>query len=144
MGAGDRPQLTSRDLELVRLGYEAFNRQDVGALLELLDDSIEFRLPMYPLGQQPVFRGRAGAREFDEIVFGGFEELHAELDGLNAIGDVAVVTGRIHARVPGASQSTIFRFAHFWQVRDRRAIRVSFHDADNPLRILEEGPGPAS
>jgi ketosteroid isomerase-like protein len=139
MGTDDRPELSSGDLDLVRQGYEAFNRHDVEALLELLDDSIEFRLPMDPLGRQPVFRGRAGAREFYETVFGGFEEFRAEVEAINPLADVAVVTGRIHARVPGGSEPTTFRFAHFWKVRDRRAVSVSFHDADNPLRILEEG-----
>jgi ketosteroid isomerase-like protein len=140
MGAGPPRGLTEDDLELVRTGYEAFNRHDVDALLGLLDDSIEFHLPLDPLGEQPVFRGRDGAREFYEIVFGGFEELRAEVAAIRAIGQVAVVTGRMHARAGGAPPTT-FGFAHFWTVRDRRAVSVAFHDADNPLRLLEEGGG---
>jgi hypothetical protein len=39
------PGLSDDDLARVRAGYESFNRQDVEALLALLDDGIEFHLP---------------------------------------------------------------------------------------------------
>jgi ketosteroid isomerase-like protein len=133
------PGLTEDDLARVRAGYDSFNRQDIDALLALLDHGIEFHLPLDPLGEQPVFRGRDGARRFYETVFGGFEELRAEVHAVRPIGQVAAVTGRIHARTPGAAEPIVFGFAHFWTVRDGRAVSVAFHDADNPLRLLDEG-----
>jgi ketosteroid isomerase-like protein len=121
----------------VRAGYDAFNCRDLNGILALLSDDIEFRMPLDPMGMHPVFRGRDGVTRFYARVWEGFDEIRLEVASISELaGDVLVVTGHVVARPPGAEPTT-FGFSHFWKFIDGRAVAVSFHDAVNPLSLLE-------
>jgi ketosteroid isomerase-like protein len=122
----------------IRRGYEAFNRRDVDDILPRLDASIEFRMPLDPMGVDPVYRGLEGVRAFSERLWGAFEEFRADVADVTSLGEVVVVSGRMTARATGAHEATSFKFAHFWRVRDDRAVAVAFHDAVNPFALLEQ------
>ena len=122
----------------MRRGYDAFNSRDIDAILDMLADSIEYRMPMDPVGQYPVFRGHAGVREFHETIWSAFEEFDAELRDVGRMGDVWVATGRMVARANGRSDRVSWNFTHFWKEDEGQATAVAFHDAMNPFAVLEE------
>jgi ketosteroid isomerase-like protein len=128
-----------RAAEHVRRGYEAFNRRDIPAMVAGLDSGIEYRMPMDPARRHPVFRGPDGVREFYEIVFREFELFHADIASIREFDDVVVAMGRFRTRPRGGSEDEeqSVAFAHFWTVRDGRAIQASFHDSANPFSLLE-------
>ncbi len=69
------PSRETENVELVRRGYEAFNRGDVDAVLELFDPAVELGV----LEDSPIsgeFRGHEG-----------FRRLLAENDEMSAAGD---------------------------------------------------------
>jgi uncharacterized protein len=132
--------MAREDIDRVRAGYDAFNRRDLDGILALLADDIEYRMPLDPLGVHPVFRGHDGVRRFYETIWDGFEEFRVEIESIRELpGDVLVVTGYVVARPP-RGESTTFRISHFWKIADGRAVAVGFHDAMNPLTLLEDGP----
>jgi ketosteroid isomerase-like protein len=126
-------------LEVVRSTYDALNRRDLVAMLEALAPAIEYRLPMDPLHVHPVFRGHAGVRELYERLFRSFDGYRVTLGSVHDLGrGVVVATGRWHARLPGEPGEREVRFSHFWEIEDGRAVRVSFHDAQNPLELIPQ------
>ena len=126
------------DQEAVLRGYRAFNRRDLDGILPLLDEGIVYRMPLDPMSVHPVFRGLDGVRRFYETIWEAFEEYRAEVESVNELNDAIVVSGRIVARPRGADRAIAFGFAHFWRVRGHRAVAVAFHDAVNPLSLIEE------
>src|SRR3954471_13139589 len=131
------------DIDRVRAGYDAFNSRDLDGILPLLADDIEYRMPLDPLGVPPVFRGREGVARFYRTLWDGFEEFHIEIESIHELpGRVLVLSGSVHAR-PAGGRATDFSISHFWKLAGGRAVAVSFHDAMNPLSLLEEDP-PAS
>jgi ketosteroid isomerase-like protein len=125
------------DIDRVRAGYEAFNRRDLDGILRLLSDDIEYRMPLDPMGVHPVFRGRQGVSRFYTTVWDGFDEFRIDVESVDELtGGVLVAGGSVTARPPGGPATT-FRFSHFWKIADGRAVAVSFHDAVNPLTLLE-------
>lgn len=129
--------MTSEMERDIRRGYEALNRRDVDAIVALLDSSIEFRMPLDPMGVHPVYRRLDGVREFFETLWGAYEEFRADIVDVTSLGDVLVVSGRMSARPRAANEPFSFKFSHFWRVRDGRAVAVAFHDAANPFALLE-------
>jgi ketosteroid isomerase-like protein len=128
--------------EVVRSTYDALNRGDIDAMLEALAPSIEYRMPMDPLRVHPVFRGHEGVRRFYDLLFRSFTGYRVALGSVHDLGrGVVVATGRFHARIPGEPDEREVRFSHFWEIDGGRAVRVSFHDAENPLELVPQGDG---
>jgi ketosteroid isomerase-like protein len=124
--------------EAIAKGYAAFNRRDADSILASLDEDIEYRLPLDPTRRFPAFRGHDGVREFYETLWESFDEFRAEVVSVNRAGDVIIVVGQFHIRRnPGDDEFTA-AFAHFWKVADGRVVQVGFHDAINPLALLDD------
>ena len=132
--------MAREDIDRVRSGYDAFNRRDLDGILALLAEDIEYRMPLDPLGVHPVFRGHDGVRRFYEMIWDGFEEFRIEVESVRELpGDVLVLSGHVVARPRGGRDDTTFRISHFWKLAGGRAVAVAFHDAMNPLALLENG-----
>lgn len=129
-------------IDRVRAGYDAFNRRDLDGVLALLSDEIVYRMPLDPMGVHPVFHGIEGVRRFYATLWDGFDEYEATLNSVyHTAPDVIAVNGAITARPRGASATTRFGFSHFWKIAEHRAVAVAFHDAVNPLTLLEGAAG---
>jgi ketosteroid isomerase-like protein len=129
-------------VDVVRSTYDALNRRDIDAMLEALAPSIEYRMPMDPLHVHPAFRGHAGVREFYERLFASLDGYRVTLGSVHDLGrGVVVATGCFHARIAGEPEEREVRFSHFWEIEDGRAVRVSFHDAQNPLELIPQRDG---
>ena len=131
--------MSEKYVEAIANGYAAFNARDADGILVSLDEEIEYRLPLDPMRRYPAYRGHDGVREFYETLWENFAEWRAEVVSINRTDDVIVVVGRFHIRREAEDEELRAAFAHFWQVAEGRVVRVSFHDAVNPLALLEAG-----
>lgn len=132
--------MDDRPGDTVRLVYEAINRRDLDSLVAALDPAIELRMPKDPVRAHPVFRGHDGVRAFYEVLLGAFDAYRVEPHRVEDLGrGVVVVVGRLALRAPGEAAERAIRFSHFWEVRDGRVAHVSFHEAENPLRMVHSG-----
>lgn len=132
--------MDSLQTRAIRRVYEAINRRDIDAVLERLSPAIELRMPMDPLRVHPVFGGHDGVRSFYAVLFEALEVYRAELDTVHDLGrGVVVAVGRFTVRPRGSVAEHTVRFSHFWEVRDGQAARVSLHEADNPLALIDSG-----
>lgn len=126
--------MSSRNLEIVRGLYRAFNRGALDSMLEGANADVEFdaseRLP-----DEGVIRGRDAYRRFFERTFDTWERFVAEVDELVDAGDAVVALVRISG-VGKASRVTVEeRAAHVIWLREGRPYRVKvFADRDDALR----------
>ena len=134
----------SENEEAIRRGYEAWNRRDFSAILELFDSEIEWVLPEGGLHGGSV-RGHEQVRAFMESYFDAFNSVRMEPETFIEAADQVVVFLRVPARGRGSGVEVEVRPAHVWTMRDGKAIHVEvFPERDRALAaagLPEDGEG---
>ena len=113
-----------QNTKVVQQAYDAFGRGDIGGLLALLDDSVEWSSPKtLPHGGE--FHGPAGVGKFFEGIGAKWSSLVVNVEGVGDLGDDTVVGvvradgsrieggadsyGAVHVFTVGAGKITRFR-----------------------------------
>jgi len=117
----------SENVELVRRGYEAWNRGDVEGVLAFLDPEIDWRGYSH-VPESGTLAGRDQVRAWLERFLEAWEELEIEPTDLIEAGDRVVALVRFRAlgkeskiRVEGGVD------AHVWTVRDGNIVAVELY-----------------
>jgi uncharacterized protein len=108
----------------VRRGYDAFNRGDIAAVLELFDPSVELGvLDDSPIGE--VSHGHDGFRKLlaeNNEMFDQYRNLPEEIVAVSEEKVVVVVRSEARGRLSGAEVGG--RVAHLWTLRDGKVVRL--------------------
>ena len=122
---------------LVRGGYEAYARQDVAAILGMLDPECEaWQTEELPWGG--VHRGHAGAGNFFKLIGDHIEALPEPTTFIPAGNEVAVV-GRLRGRARASGKPIDVDIVHVWTFRNGRVIRfAAYIDTPKMLAALGE------
>ena len=121
--------MSRENVEIVRRGFEAANRRDVGAMIELLDPEIEWHsaLLMSLEGEAAVYRGHEGIRTFfgdlDEL----FDRVHAEYSEIRDLGDRVVGIGRIRMRGRGSGAETESPIVTVIDLKNGKATQIRIY-----------------
>jgi ketosteroid isomerase-like protein len=124
------------EVQAVRASYEALNRGDLEAAVEVLAPTAEWHeSPALP--DTGVFKGRGAVRRFLEDFLESWQEFHQELEEVVVEGDRAALMIHLTARGRGSGAQVDARYAHVWTVRDGRAVRVdAYDDREAALRAI--------
>jgi uncharacterized protein len=121
--------MSQQDVQTIREGYEAFNRQDIAAVLERFDSGIEWHEPGGGSAPKGMFRGpQAVTEQVFSMVPQTFEDFRADADGFIDAGEHVAVVGRFRGR----SRSGVALdapFVHVWTMRNGKAARFYNHVA---------------
>ena len=116
--------MSEENVEIVRRGYDAFNRGDREAWLAFLDPNVELVFPFMELeGQGPVY-GRAGAEQLWDTWRTTFPNASFEVDTIRDLGDTMLVALRVRGRGAGSEVPIEQRSWHVVTHRDARVIRL--------------------
>ena len=119
--------------DVVRGMYEAFSRGDVGAILNALDEQIDWRAPEN-LPHGGTFRGREEVGRFFQGIGERWESLTVDVENVLSDGDEAVALVAAHGRLRGTDEDTGYTGAHAWSLRD--GVPVRFRETvDAPLAL---------
>ena len=115
--------MSQENVEMVRAGYDAFNRGDIEAALSPLHPDIEW----WPAADEPItepYRGHDGYGRLIAEARGGVPDLQTEIEELFVIGGRVVVCVRFwgHGRDSGAPVE--IRETHVARVRDGKILEV--------------------
>jgi ketosteroid isomerase-like protein len=110
------------DIEMLRGGYEAFNRGDWDAIFREAPPDFELRTADRVISPG-TYRGPEEARRFFEDLFEAFEEVVTEPEEFLERGDRIVVLLLVRSRPRGSSAVVENRIAHLWTMRDGKAVR---------------------
>jgi ketosteroid isomerase-like protein len=114
--------MDSEAVDLVRLGYEAYESGGIEGILPFLDPAVEWRNPIdSPIAG--VFRGHEGVREWQRLTEEVFAELHFWPKEITEAPDGRVLA-ICQARVRGRESDVVMDvpFAHVIEVRDGKAV----------------------
>ena len=124
--------------EVVQGMYDAFARADIGAILNALDEQIDWRVPEnVPHGGR--FSGREGVGRFFQGIGENWDGLTVEVDRVLEDGDHAVALVSARGRLRATGQETGYTAAHAWTLRDGTAIKFA-EPVDAPVSL----PGAAA
>ena len=115
--------MSRENVEIVRRGYEAFNRGDIDGVVGLLAPDFEYVASGLVPGVGGVYRGAEGLRRFVETFWREFDDPRVEVHELVDAGDrvLASTTLRGHGKQSGADTS--WGVCQVWTVRDGSAAR---------------------
>jgi ketosteroid isomerase-like protein len=139
--------MSQENIEIVRRGFEAGNRRDVEALIEVLDPEVEWHSALLKAleGKAAMYRGHEGIREFFRDLDELFDMLHAEYPEIRDLGDRVVGIGRIRMRGKGSGAETESPICSVVDFKNGKAIRVrTYLDPKEALEaaMLTEQPIP--
>jgi ketosteroid isomerase-like protein len=98
--AGEQVQATKSDL--ARMVFDAFNRRDLDAALEVVDEQVEFFAPTAEMANDgKPYVGHAGMRKYYEDVAAVWQELEVMPSQMREVGDAVLVLGRVYGRAEG-------------------------------------------
>ena len=113
--------------DLIRTGYQAWNRRDIAAVVQILDPEIEWRGYTH-IPESGVLEGREQVRTWLERFLEAWEELEIQVTDLIDSGEQTIALVRFRAlgresgvRVDGGTD------AHVWTVRDGKAVAVTLY-----------------
>jgi ketosteroid isomerase-like protein len=119
--------MSPANIDLIRTGYEAWNRGDVEGVVSLLHPEIDWRGYTH-IPESGALAGRAEVRAWLERFLDAWEELEIELTDVFDSGDrvVALVRFRGIGRGSGVEVEGGVD-GHVWTVRDGQAVAVALY-----------------
>ena len=85
--------MSSKNVEVVRSAFEAYQRRDVPDLVELLHPDVEVHPALVGGLEGTVYRGREGYKQFVEDVDAAWSDFRIEVHEIRDLGDTVVVLG---------------------------------------------------
>jgi ketosteroid isomerase-like protein len=131
--------MSQENLQIVRDGYDAFNRRDVEAILATLHPSIEW----WPAADEPItdpYRGHDGYRALIAEAREGVPDLQAEIEEMLAVADQVVTCVRFWGRGRDSGAPVEIRETHVGRLRDGKLIEVrEYRDKAEALEAVRMG-----
>jgi ketosteroid isomerase-like protein len=136
--------VTAPNSELLLAGYEAWNRDDCDAWIELLHPDVEIHTSGVFPDFAPVYGGHQSARKFWRQLREPWETFRIDAEQVEEESDGAVAAIRFRARGGDSGVEVDMRFAMAMRVRDGLAIelvnRLTIDDARQALRRRVSAP----
>jgi ketosteroid isomerase-like protein len=126
--------MSQENLELARELLAALGKRDPAVLIAMSDPEVEWH-SFFALSEEGVYRGHNGARRYMSDLEDAWEVGRAEVDGGLAIGDIAVLVGRIHYRGKGSGVESASPAG--WMLKFRDGKLLCFRAFREPADALE-------
>lgn len=127
--------MPQRTIELAREVMAALSRRDFETVIASAAPDVEWHSFFAEVGEAGVYRGHAGMRTYVRDLADAWEIVRADVDDAIAIGDVALLLGRIHYRGKGSGIET--EDSAGWMLKFRDSKVVLFRAFRDPEAALE-------
>jgi ketosteroid isomerase-like protein len=127
--------MSGETLELARETMRTLNRRDPDELIAVADPDVEWHSFFAQVGEEGVYRGHQGARQYMRDLDESWEIVRGDVDDGVAVDDVAVLVGRIHYRGKGSGIET--ESPAGWMLKFRAGKLILFRAFRDPDRALE-------
>ena len=129
--------MSQENVEIVRRVSDAYNRRDVGAMLDELHPEVEWHpwLQLQLGGEATVYRGHEGVRKGVREVEEAFSEIQAEQTEIRDLGERVVAIGHLRGR--GSESGAITESAIAWIVEFKSGKVIRVREYLDPKKALE-------
>ena len=134
--------MSQRNVDIIRVGYEAFLRGDAEAAFRVFAPDIEAHDDTRFVGER-AYRGVEGFAHMLAVTTEGFEDVRYFADEFRAAGECVLVEARRTGRGVASGAPVEERQYHVWDLKDGRAVRfrlfLSREQAFSAAGIEEHG-----
>ena len=113
--------------------YAAFGRGDIPAILEMVDEDVDWRVPEN-LPHGGTFAGRDAVGGFFQGIGEAWEGLQLDLEDMVSDDTHVVATAHIHGRLRSSGEEAGYRSAHMWTVENGVPTRFAEY-VDAPVGL---------
>ena len=129
--------MAQETLKLAHEVMDALSRGDFDQLVALCDPEVEWHSFFAELGEEGMYRGAEGMRQYVSDLAEAWEFVRAHVDDGVAVGSVAVLVGHIHYRGKGSGAEAEDPAGWTLKFRDGKALRFrAFRDPEQVLEAL--------
>jgi ketosteroid isomerase-like protein len=115
--------MSEKNVEIVRRGYDAFDRRDLEALAEIITDDFELDISSHPIPDFPnIGVGKDHLFRFFATYLSGFSEYEMTVTKLLQGDDVVVAL--LHDKAKLGDAIVERDLAHIWTIDGGRVVRV--------------------
>jgi ketosteroid isomerase-like protein len=115
--------MSQQQIALVRRKYEAWNRGDISAVIDLTEPDFQWVEPREIVGISGG-RGRGGFARYLRGLFEVWEEYRWQPEEFRLVGDVLLVRVLEIGRGKLSGAYVQQRFVHLWTIRNGRSMRL--------------------
>ena len=115
--------MSQENVEMVRRGFEAFNRGDLEGVAAEFAPDFEYVASGTIPGVGGVYRGPEGYRRFQEAFWAEFADGRAEINELIEAGDQVLVSATVRGRGKQSGVEASWDFWQLWTVQDGKVVR---------------------
>jgi ketosteroid isomerase-like protein len=133
LGLSDH-RVSQENVELARKVLDTLATRDASRLISLSDPDVEWH-SFFALAEGGVYRGQDGTRRYMSDLNDAFEIGRADVDDALAVGEVAVLVGRIHFRGKGSGVES--KTPAGWMLKFRDGKVLCFRAFREPEQALE-------
>jgi ketosteroid isomerase-like protein len=125
-GSERRIGMSEENVDILRKGYEAFNRADIDTVMGLMDPHIEWQeSDVEGLPQGGTHHGpEAVANNVFGAIVGNWDDFQAVPAEFLDAGERVVVLGHVQGRGKASGKTLDALYAHVWTLRDGKAVHV--------------------
>ena len=117
--------MSQAEIETLRAGYDAVNRGDHEAMIQILDPAIEWKAPdRTPFAG--TYHGHEAVRELLNTYLEAFDDLHLEPEEFFDADDRIVVFVRESARGRVSGVEVQIRVGHLWTMREGKPVGFEY------------------
>ena len=134
-------RMASRNVEIVKRAYEAWNRHDYDAALEICDPDVEWhQITQFP--DRAVYRGREDMRDrfWNEQLVEQFGDFRFDVEEFIDAGDHVGVIGHISGHGTASGVPFRWRVVNVLEMRNGKLIRA--YDVAGPSVTVTEAKAP--
>ncbi len=131
--------MSEENVNILRQGYDAFNRGDIDVVMGIMDPNIEWQEP--DVEGLPDRGTHHGSEAVANNVFGSvvehWDDFQAAPEEFLDADDRVIVLGRFHGRGKATGRTLDAPYAHVWTLRDGKAVHFrNYTDTANFLQSL--------
>ena len=127
--------MSQENVELCYRVYDALNRRDLDAVLDLMDDEVEFKPILVAV--EGGYRGHAGVRRWWDNIFDGVPDYRIHVDEMRDLGDLTLAALRAHGHGSSSGVPVEQRLSQVIEWRRAKAVRLeSFRSEAEALEAV--------
>ncbi len=130
--------MSSRNVELVREGFETLNEGGFEALLPLVHPEFEMTTPANLAAEPDTYRGPEGVRRYFDSFYDAMEEVRFEPGEFRDVGGRVIAQSTLTARGRSTGIEVKQDVVLVWSLRDDQVIRIEvFATLDEALAATQ-------